>query len=136
MIDFIIEIPFAILGIMALLDNKSCNHPMLVDFMYFSVLFKFFTVLILFVPLICIYLDEMPPFKMFNSDSKIPFESNQCSICLSSFDLEKNQLVILECKHVFDKHCILVWTKTSKTCPNCRADLKANSYLYEFLNSY
>ncbi len=41
----------------------------------------------------------------------------QCSICYDQGDYQ------LVCGHVFHKHCITKWKKTSRSCPLCRAAL-------------
>jgi len=138
LVDFIAAIAFVVLGIMILRENNSCDHLTLVDFMSFSVVFKTFTILMLLVPLFCLYLDQLPPQGMVKVYSifNIPFDINECAICLQTFDLEKNQLLKLKCQHVFDEKCISEWIQSHLNCPGCRAELKEVHYFNMFLNSY
>ena len=49
-----------------------------------------------------------------NNDSK-----DNCSICIN--ELEVNQDVIeLECKHIYCEDCITEWTRYKNICPVCR----------------
>lgn len=46
--------------------------------------------------------------------------SNNCPICLDSFNL-KEELLVLKCNHYFHYDCIYPWlTKESTKCPTCR----------------
>jgi hypothetical protein len=45
-----------------------------------------------------------------------------CSICLEDF-IEGNDIIRLECFHIFHNLCILDWTKSSKLCPECRREI-------------
>ncbi|XP_065224332.1 E3 ubiquitin-protein ligase TRAIP-like isoform X2 [Planococcus citri] len=44
-----------------------------------------------------------------------------CTICQSSVD--ESSISTTTCGHIFHYHCILQWTDTSKTCPECRQEL-------------
>jgi hypothetical protein len=46
--------------------------------------------------------------------------NNNCSICLESFNLNE-ELLVLKCNHYFHHNCIHPWlTKESTKCPTCR----------------
>lgn len=46
--------------------------------------------------------------------------TNNCSICLDSFNLNE-ELLVLKCNHYFHYNCIHPWlTKESTKCPTCR----------------
>ena len=46
----------------------------------------------------------------------------QCSVCWEDFKLSEN-VIRLECEHIFHPDCILPWLKLHATCPVCRKDL-------------
>ena len=39
------------------------------------------------------------------------------------------QVVILNCEHIFHKSCIIEWLSNSKCCPLCRTNLLTNELL-------
>ena len=43
---------------------------------------------------------------------------NTCSICLS---LTKNEASLDNCSHTFCRKCIVKWSETENTCPQCRS---------------
>jgi hypothetical protein len=59
---------------------------------------------------------------------------SSCSICFES--VKKNSL-ITPCCHFFHKGCLTRWLKTSKTCPNCRTELRfqGRGKTFEFLDT-
>ena len=42
---------------------------------------------------------------------------DNCSICLSSI---RNEASLDSCSHTFCRKCIIKWSETEKTCPQCR----------------
>ena len=46
-------------------------------------------------------------------------ESKECSICLIDFE-NNDDVVLLNCKHLFHYSCIVEWAHHKKDCPNCR----------------
>lgn len=59
----------------------------------------------------------------FTSDPK--FIGEQCSICWDNVE-NLETMAVTKCSskpHIFHKNCILSWTKTSSSCPNCRSPL-------------
>ncbi len=53
------------------------------------------------------------------SKRKAETQVNTCSICLSE---SKTQAGLDGCVHTFCRKCIVKWSKTSTTCPECRAE--------------
>lgn len=59
-----------------------------------------------------------------NKDSCI--ETSECGICLNEISENKNNLIYLDCKHVFHKKCLQPWVKNKleniekPNCPMCR----------------
>ena len=45
---------------------------------------------------------------------------NSCVICMTD---EINNVVKIECDHMYHKDCIKNWLKNNNTCPICRVDL-------------
>lgn len=54
------------------------------------------------------------------SISDIPDSDNTCSICLEDFSEDKEN-IILECKHIYHKDCIIEWINKDTSCPLCRS---------------
>ncbi|XP_035546962.1 E3 ubiquitin-protein ligase RNF12-B-like [Juglans regia] len=55
--------------------------------------------------------------------SKSDQELGTCSICLEEFASSngaKDQLLRMDCSHVYHRACILPWLQKTKTCPTCR----------------
>ena len=46
--------------------------------------------------------------------------STVCPICLDGFNVEKEAVTQLECKHFFHVECIKPWLVEHNTCPTCR----------------
>ena len=49
--------------------------------------------------------------------------TGECAVCLNDFD-ESNELIKLNCDHIFHLECIANWNRIQSTCPSCR-----NEYL-------
>lgn len=47
---------------------------------------------------------------------------NSCSICLSEFET-KQEIVKLQCLHLFDTDCLKRWVDDNKSCPICKAEI-------------
>ena len=45
-----------------------------------------------------------------------------CAVCKSEIEID-NDIVTLECKHVFHSECISEWVKYKSECPVCRAEI-------------
>jgi hypothetical protein len=66
-----------------------------------------------------------PPKRKANEEEKTELskkiktieKQHDCPICTKDL---KNNVVTLQCGHMFHKNCINQWTKTSDTCPICR----------------
>lgn len=72
-------------------------------------------------------------------DKSIPNILNtSCIICLENLisekqnDLTENQIMILECNHIFHETCLIKWLKNHNNCPLCRIDLLFNEKIIEF----
>ena len=72
-------------------------------------------------------------------DKSIPnIVNTSCIICLENLisekhnDLTENQIIILECNHVFHETCLIKWVKDHNNCPLCRIDLLFNEKIIEF----
>ena len=52
---------------------------------------------------------------------------NECSICIEHF-VDKEDIIKLECGHIFHKDCILEWFNKKKytnlECPNCNFKIR------------
>jgi len=57
-----------------------------------------------------------------HSSSVIRRCNNECSICLTSFEVN-DRIRILPCKHAFHKDCIDHWFQQSTLCPMCKHSL-------------
>jgi hypothetical protein len=63
-------------------------------------------------------LDKLIKIKL--DENNIINYTNNCSICLESFNLNE-ELLVLKCNHYFHHTCIHPWlTKESTKCPTCR----------------
>lgn len=49
-----------------------------------------------------------------------------CSICRDDF-IPKDEIMLLECKHIFHDKCISEWGKYKAECPSCRKPIKTVS---------
>ena len=47
---------------------------------------------------------------------------DECSICLEKYK-KKDQIIDLECNHVFHKECIKLWLNKNNSCPQCRENI-------------
>lgn len=55
--------------------------------------------------------------------SIMPDDSEEvCAICREQFN-KSNETIMLHCKHMYHKNCILEWLKEQNTCPICRESL-------------
>jgi len=59
--------------------------------------------------------------------------NDSCIICLENFVsadkkqlIKDNEIVFLECKHIFHERCIIKWLKDHDNCPICRFNLFFN----------
>ena len=46
------------------------------------------------------------------------FESNECIICLENIT-KNEEVTIIECGHLYHKHCLMGWFEKKKICPKC-----------------
>lgn len=77
------------------------------------------------------YLPITPPqfFKLIEKknptshyDSEMNDGSEECSVCLSTFENGEVIRKVKQCNHSFHKHCIDTWFRLDRpTCPLCRA---------------
>ena len=59
------------------------------------------------------------------SDKLIQKYGNSCSICLEQFIIEKSEISITPCEHIFHMACIHKWIESNGSnpyCPNCKYD--------------
>ena len=47
------------------------------------------------------------------------YNTDECSICLETFKEDEN-LIQLNCNHIFHLHCIDDWLQIQENCPVCR----------------
>lgn len=57
--------------------------------------------------------------KYVNNESSSLLNSN-CTICLDDFEDDDKLIELVECRHVFHKHCLHSWLDQKKSCPNCQ----------------
>jgi DNA-directed RNA polymerase subunit RPC12/RpoP len=57
-------------------------------------------------------------------------ESTDCVVCQEDFKKDE-QLLRLECKHIFHKKCLKEWLERHNTCPMCRHELLTDDPEYE-----
>ncbi len=64
---------------------------------------------------------ELDEFQYKHVKKYSTIKEDKCAICLQKY---KGVDIIKEfpCKHIFHKHCILKWIKTSNKCPLCKYD--------------
>ncbi|ORX52953.1 hypothetical protein BCR36DRAFT_411314 [Piromyces finnis] len=60
-----------------------------------------------------------------NHSNKIIYNEKKCSICFDDFQIYE-KVIMLECSHIFHRHCIASWLKIKKDCPICRKDVIFN----------
>lgn len=63
-------------------------------------------------------------FKDAKTENENDENSSLCTICQDEYS-DDTEVLCLMCTHLFHKHCIYNWFKTSKYCPNCRDDVEA-----------
>ena len=51
-------------------------------------------------------------------------DENDCCICLQKLE---NNILQLDCSHLFHEKCINKWIKNNNNCPMCRKNIKNNS---------
>ena len=56
------------------------------------------------------------------------FQENECSICFERFK-EGDELVVLNCGHVFHEGCFRQWDQNKRNCPLCRRDVEDEDLL-------
>ena len=47
----------------------------------------------------------------------------ECSVCLERFE-DDNEIVLLNCRHIFHSQCIITWIGQHLTCPICRGRIE------------
>lgn len=55
-------------------------------------------------------------------DNNICFLNNECVICKEEFVL-KEEVAMIDCKHIFHKKCINEWSSFKHECPLCRTNI-------------
>ena len=58
------------------------------------------------------------------------YNETNCSVCLTEYKVKEN-IIILNCMHVFHDECLMIWLKKRNTCPVCRFELKTDDEDYE-----
>ena len=60
-----------------------------------------------------------------------------CPVCLNKIDIKHDHLIILSCKHIFHKNCIVGNDKKLKlvVCPCCRRDVEYAMQYYQIENT-
>ena len=56
---------------------------------------------------------------------------DKCGICLDN--ICNQEMIKLNCGHIFHKKCLLLNIKNNNTCPYCRSDIIINYYIYNNL---
>ncbi|KAK5174789.1 uncharacterized protein LTR77_001872 [Saxophila tyrrhenica] len=49
-------------------------------------------------------------------------EKRQCQVCKEDF-VDGEKVLVLPCKHFFDRYCIQQWLKNKSSCPECRGPI-------------
>ena len=62
-------------------------------------------------------------FDSFPYTSEDETQKIECSICLVDFE-NQDDVVLLDCNHMFHNTCILEWCSHKADCPNCREKIK------------
>ena len=57
-----------------------------------------------------------PKYTEFISNQKENFF--ECAICLELMKTNEN-LILINCSHIFHKDCLELWSKKKKSCPYC-----------------
>ena len=55
-----------------------------------------------------------------------------CSICMEKYKKKEN-VIQLDCDHIFHKSCLKTWLHNHNTCPVCRYDIKSKFEEYKIL---
>jgi hypothetical protein len=66
------------------------------------------------------------PIKIKKNDI-IETETENCFICMESYNYGEFKRLLPNCKHCFHKKCIDKWLKKNASCPVCRDELKKDS---------
>lgn len=61
---------------------------------------------------------------VYRGDAK-EFNSDECVICLGSFEEGEECWVIKTCNHVYHESCIKEWLSRNQQCPLCRGSVQA-----------
>jgi hypothetical protein len=62
-------------------------------------------------------------FKNFKEQQKININDSLCSICISNY-LNNDEVIYLNCSHLFHKECIKEWCTRKNNCPLCRTNIE------------
>ncbi len=55
---------------------------------------------------------------------------SECSVCKDEFE-DREELVLMPCKHLFHGACLVPWLKMHNSCPTCRYELLTDDEEYE-----
>ena len=55
-----------------------------------------------------------------NMDDYNELKTENCSICIELIENDNNEIIKLNCNHVFHKDCLSPWLVNENTCPLCR----------------
>lgn len=58
-------------------------------------------------------------------------DSDQCPVCLLSFNSRSLVKELPKCKHCFHADCIIPWLEKTNTCPLCRNEFPTDDFEYE-----
>lgn len=75
------------------------------------------------------------PTSHYNSVMNDP--SEECSVCLSSFEDGEEIRKVKQCNHSFHKHCLNAWFRHDRTtCPLCRASALPERIVARYLRQH
>lgn len=63
--------------------------------------------------------------EVFIDDGNGDESSRECTICLEGFD-DGDEVIRLNCSHVFHSGCLFPWVRVCGACPNCRKGINVN----------
>ena len=55
-------------------------------------------------------------------------KSNECPICLETYEQNDDKFILSNCRHMFHKECIRETMKRINTCPICRTEINYKDY--------
>ncbi|EAS00893.3 zinc finger, C3HC4 type (RING finger) protein (macronuclear) [Tetrahymena thermophila SB210] len=68
-------------------------------------------------------LNEFMPTQSFDKTMMKAPSSELCAVCLEEFVINKDQVRVTICQHIFHHECLEEWLKKQQNCPSCRQEL-------------